>query len=158
MLVERGAEWNFEYVLPLAPGQMAGDLELVVPLEIQMGWSESPVFFCLALETVWGVAKEQCADLMGLLPPYPLEEMMLTRDRCPPDKVVQPCGEFLNMLEVYVDKFCAMAQSGNSEKLRYVSWALLHSIHEVFPPPDVSSLGGEDIISVKKIKAGKGVY
>ena len=31
MSVQRGAEWNFAYVLPPAPGQEPGDVDLVVP-------------------------------------------------------------------------------------------------------------------------------
>ena len=62
------------------------------------------------------------------------------------------------MLEVYVDNFCAMAQSTNAAELRHVSWALLHSIHEVFSLPEISGLGGEDSISLKKLKERESVW
>ena len=64
----------------------------------------------------------------------------------------------MQTLEVYVDEFCAMAQSNNVVVLHHISRALLHSIHEVFSPPEVSGLGGEGSISLKKLKAGEGVW
>ena len=39
--VERGAEWNFAYVLPPVLGQDPEDVELVIPLAVQMGWRDS---------------------------------------------------------------------------------------------------------------------
>jgi hypothetical protein len=45
---EDGAKWNFAYVLPQHPaGQPC---YLVVPTSLQMGWVESPPFFCAASE------------------------------------------------------------------------------------------------------------
>ena len=49
MVVNEADTWNFAYVLsPLKPGD---DIELVIPDALQMGWSESPPFFCAATET-----------------------------------------------------------------------------------------------------------
>ena len=62
------------------------------------------------------------------------------------------------MLEVHVDNFCTLAHSRNADKLCHFSRALLHSIHEVFPPLDISSLGRDDSISIKKLKSGKDVW
>src|SRR5210317_324979 len=42
-----GEEWNFAYVMPQAPGE---PIRLVVPTSLQMGWIESPPFFCTASE------------------------------------------------------------------------------------------------------------
>lgn len=46
MIVEDGKEYNFVYQLP----QRAGDKELhyVVPSSLQMGWTNSPPYFCSA--------------------------------------------------------------------------------------------------------------
>ncbi len=43
-----GQEWNFCYVLPQPPNQ---PVKLVVPTSLQMGWIESPPYFCVASET-----------------------------------------------------------------------------------------------------------
>ncbi len=43
-----GEEWNFAYVLPQEDGK---PVTLVVPTSLQMGWVESPPYFCAAMET-----------------------------------------------------------------------------------------------------------
>ena len=55
MVVAAGAEWNFAYVLPQEPGK---PIKLVVPSALQMGWKESPGYFCSASETARDVAEE----------------------------------------------------------------------------------------------------
>ncbi len=45
---QEGAEWNFAYVLPQAEGE---PVRLVVSTSLQMGWIESPPYFCAASET-----------------------------------------------------------------------------------------------------------
>ena len=49
MIVTREERWNFAYVMPSKPGE---DSMVVVPSALQMGWNESPAFFCAATETV----------------------------------------------------------------------------------------------------------
>ena len=51
----RGEEWNFAYVLPSSIG---GEIILVVPTLLQMGWIESPPYFCAASETARDVAAQ----------------------------------------------------------------------------------------------------
>jgi hypothetical protein len=48
-------EWNFAYVLPQEEGQPT---TLVVPTSLQMGWVESPPYFCAATETSRDIATE----------------------------------------------------------------------------------------------------
>ena len=48
-----GEEWNFTYVLPQAEGE---PIKLVIPTSLQMGWIESPPYFCAASETARDVA------------------------------------------------------------------------------------------------------
>ena len=44
--------WNFTYVLTKSPPKKnINETEIVVPGSIQMGWSESPPYFCAASET-----------------------------------------------------------------------------------------------------------
>jgi hypothetical protein len=64
---EDGAEWNFAYVLPQHPGQPC---YLVVPTSLQMGWVESPPFFCVASEMARDVAQDYCKMATGTLPPH----------------------------------------------------------------------------------------
>jgi hypothetical protein len=50
MAVNADDVWNFAYLLP---GAGPNDpIQLVIPDALQMGWSESPPFFCAATETV----------------------------------------------------------------------------------------------------------
>jgi hypothetical protein len=48
MCCEDGKEWNFTYVLPQRTG---APIWLVVPTSLQMGWVESPPYFCASSET-----------------------------------------------------------------------------------------------------------
>ena len=50
-----GEEWNFSYVLPQAEGEQ---VRLVVLIYLQMGWTESPPYFCAASETARDVAQK----------------------------------------------------------------------------------------------------
>jgi hypothetical protein len=48
-----GDEWNLAYVLPQKEGT---PVTLVIPTSLQMGWVESPPYFCAASETARDVA------------------------------------------------------------------------------------------------------
>ena len=52
---EQGEEWNFAYVLPQKEGE---PIRIVVPTLLQMGWIESPPYFCAASETGRDVAAQ----------------------------------------------------------------------------------------------------
>jgi len=65
--VEEGTEWNFVYVLPQSPGK---PIYLVVPTSLQMGWVESPLFFCTASEMARDVAQDYCETKIDTLPPH----------------------------------------------------------------------------------------
>ena len=54
MVVNEDKAWNFAYVLP--PENDDDPIMLVVPNALQMGWSESPPFFCASTETARDVA------------------------------------------------------------------------------------------------------
>lgn len=73
MVVAAGSEWNFAYVLPQEEGK---PIRLVVPNALQMGWKESPGYFCSASETARDVA-EDLAGFTGKmhdLPHHKLED------------------------------------------------------------------------------------
>jgi hypothetical protein len=66
MDAKEGAKRNFVYVLPQSPGRPS---YLVVPTSLQMGWVESPLFFCAASEMARYVAQDYCKTKLGILPP-----------------------------------------------------------------------------------------
>jgi hypothetical protein len=55
MIVEKKSRWNFAYVLPA--GRPGRPLRLVIPKALQMGWNESPAYFCAATETTRDIAQ-----------------------------------------------------------------------------------------------------
>jgi hypothetical protein len=60
-----GKEWNFAYVLPQNEGKPT---MLVVPTSLQMGWVESPPYFCTAMETARDIITEYTEQPVGTLP------------------------------------------------------------------------------------------
>ena len=71
-----GEEWNFAYVLP----QKEGDpIKLVVPTSLQMGWVESPPYFCAAMETARDITTEYTDMQVGTLPKHKFEEICCGR-------------------------------------------------------------------------------
>ncbi len=68
---QQGEEWNFSYVLPQAAGEPT---RLVVPTSLQMGWVESPPYFCTALETAHDVAVDYINTSIGSLPVHKFED------------------------------------------------------------------------------------
>ena len=62
LMVSDNDAWNFCYIIPPAnPGVSTDEIEIVIPNCIQMGWCESPPFFCAASEMAWDVI----ASLLG---------------------------------------------------------------------------------------------
>ena len=75
----------------------------------------------------------------------------------------QILAEFLAILRVFVDDFMgglAVPPEQESDSIRErFARAVLHSIHAVFPPPEVSGhKGGKDSVSVKKLIKGDGRF
>jgi len=56
MVVSMEDAWNFCCVV--LPGSTDEDPLIVVPTSLQMGWYESPPFFCAATETACNIANE----------------------------------------------------------------------------------------------------
>jgi hypothetical protein len=72
MLVEDNAKGNFAYIMPDPPGS---PVRLVVPLALQMGWAESPAYFCAAAKT-GGDIIHQSVETKQKLPPHVFEAYM----------------------------------------------------------------------------------
>jgi hypothetical protein len=45
-----------------------------------------------------------------------------------------------------------------SAQLEHLSRAMLHAIHSVFPPPTITGHKGEDLIALKKLQQGDGLW
>jgi hypothetical protein len=67
----QGEEWNFCYVWPQAPGEPCC---LVVPTSLQMGWVESPPYFCAALEAARDIAVKYIETTVGGLPAHKFDK------------------------------------------------------------------------------------
>jgi len=154
MINELGKEYNFAFVMPTRDDE---PLQIVVPTSLQMGWVESPPFFCGASETARDVADEYAEAPLGTLPEHPLEggtklaeeELQAMLDEKPSD----PQARLKYLIEVYVDDFIAAAQATSPEELKHIARALLHAIHDVFPEGVFSD--DDQPVSVKKIKKGE---
>jgi hypothetical protein len=148
LLVEPSQKWNFCYVMPDPPGAR---VRIVVPSALQMGWAESPGYFCAATET-----GRDIIDLLlregTELPEHPFERFMQPIDR----PRTSPKGEEHTSIAVYVDDYIlGVVENEDRTLIRRVSRATLHAIHSIFPPPDVSGhVGGKDPISRKKLEKG----
>ena len=83
MVVLAADAWNFCYVLPAGDGKPVDidNTEIVLPHALQMGWCESPLFFCAALETAREVIRLLVRQ-QHELPPHPFENQMQV-DRIP---------------------------------------------------------------------------
>jgi hypothetical protein len=151
MVVEAEDAWNFAYVLPDPPGS---PIRLVVPHALQMGWTQSPAFFCSATETTRDVL-QVLVDTKADLPPHPFSHYMNPDSDRPTKR--QRVGEHeFQMSSVFVDDFIlAAVEDATGMKLQHTGLAALHAIHAIFPPPSISGhVGGKDPISVKKLKKG----
>jgi PAS domain-containing protein len=146
-----GEEWNFCYVLPQPDGEPT---RLVVPTSLQMGWVESPAYFCAASETGRDVASCYAEMELGSLPPHKFTELTQTHD----DFKALPHatdGNFSYFFEAYVDDYMSLAIATSQQQLNHISSALMHGIHDVFPPHEDPD---QDSLSVKKIRKGEGAW
>jgi hypothetical protein len=155
MAVSNEDAWNFTYILPSLNSNISKDeVELVVPNSLQMGWCESPPFFCSGSET----ARDVIAELYNNnnLPAHRIEHDML-RDIMV-DATVPTPNNFITLFEVFVNDFVGYTNHGSSNHLRKVSRAMIHGIHSIFPPPEISKHNGEDPILESKIAKGEGLW
>ena len=150
--------WNFCYVLPPdQPGTTKlDDIKIVVPNSLQMGWCESPPFFCAASETARDVIEALLTEVK--LPGHRLENDMLQHATTEAVDRLHAAAAYVNLLEVFVDDFIAITNNGSTEHLTHLSRAMLHGIHSVFPPPETSGHHGQDPISQKKLDEGEGTW
>ena len=151
MLVAEDDKWNFAYVLPDVPGEPT---QLVIPHALQMGWTESPGYFCAATETGRDIL-QALIDGGTVLPPHVMDPFMAPE--APARRQTSPETERKwQMSAVYVDDYIlAAVEDRTGTTLQRAGRAALHTIHGLFPAPGRSGhQGGKDPISQKKLDAG----
>lgn len=147
-----GEEWNFAYVMPQAPGE---PIKLVVPSSLQMGWVESPAYFCVASETARDVAAWHAERSLGEIPTHKLLAHAMGSDDIKILNTQSTDTSFRYFLDVYIDDFIQLAIPTSQQQLEHIANAVMTGIHEVFPShqqPD------EDPISHKKLGKGDGTW
>ena len=100
MYGKEGQEYNFAYVLLQLGGKQ---VHIVVPTSLQMGWVESPPFFCAASETARDVAQDYCETTIGSIP----HVIGNAEYEALPEQDVNNTT-FWYLLEVYVDDYVAL--------------------------------------------------
>jgi hypothetical protein len=154
--VNNADAWNFCYVLPSHNKNITMDeIELVVPNSLQMGWCESPPFFCSSSETARDVIEALKDDIS--IPPHKFESIMLEEVKDIATKLDNNDGNSVT-LEVFVDDFIGMTNNASLPHLTQLSRAMLHGIHSIFPPPSLTKHDGGDPISEKKLIQGDGTW
>ena len=153
MVVTATNAWNFCYTLPPTEATCPlDDIQIVVPHSLQMGWTESPPYFCSSTETARDII-QWLVEAPSQLPPHPLEHHVC--NTAPSQQDQHPAT---SLVEVYVDDFIIATNDLNKINLQHLARAMLHGIHSIFPPPSVSQHTGEDPISIKKLSGGEGVF
>jgi hypothetical protein len=145
MCYEVGKEWNFTYVLPQHTG---APIRLVVPTSLQMGWVESPPYFCAASETAQDIAMDYANTTVGSLPTHKFTHYTqggADAQQLPPRATQQGRGLHYG-IEVYVDNFMSIVIPISREQLDHVADAIMRGIHDIFPADMVDS---NDSISEK---------
>ncbi len=149
---QAGEEWNFAYVLPQEEGK---PIKLVVPTSLQMGWVESPPYFCAASETARDVAEQYAETRVGSLPTHKFISHAMAGQDVESLPETGGNGPLQYFIDVYVDDFIPMAIATSKEQLEHVATAVMTGIHDVFP---ANVLDTEDPISFKKIMKGEGTW
>jgi hypothetical protein len=149
MVVEPEARWNFAYVMPLAPGE---PIRLVIPRALQMGWNESPAYFCATTETAQDVGQHWIAKNKRLAK-HKMESFTTPAE---PAKRQSTDAPRYQMSAVYVDDYClAAVEDATGTLLKRTARATLHAIHSVFPTPEATGTpDAKDPISEKKLAKG----
>jgi hypothetical protein len=153
---EAGKEYNFAYVLPQEKGK---PIRLVVPTSLQMGWVESPPYFCAATETARDIASTYCDTYVGSLTPHKFIHHVTGEDVDFNALPITSAGSASNnlhyALEVYMDDLMSIVIPTSQQQLQHVATAVMTGIHDVFPANIVDA---NDPISEKKLLKGEGQY
>jgi hypothetical protein len=166
MIVEHGETYNFVFQLP--PRQGDTTKYYVIPGALQMGWKNSPAYFCLGTEAARelirrllaltlhsGIDLEHRHEALCVAPEQPQSEVVAMAAQ----PWVTPTSVEL-FARCFVDDFMnglagdPKRPSRRREQL-WFSRATMHAIHAIFPPPDVTGrVSSKDSISEKKLLKG----
>lgn len=149
---ESGEEWSFSYVLPQEEGKPP---VLVVPTSLQMGWIESPPYFCAASETGRDVAQQYAETPIGSLPPHKFLNYSQGSDAYNSLPPTAPSDDLRYLFEVYVDDYISIAIASSRQQLDHFANAMGHGIHDVFP---TASDPSDDPMAFKKMERGDCLY
>uniref|UniRef100_A0A7S4NFY9 Reverse transcriptase domain-containing protein n=1 Tax=Odontella aurita TaxID=265563 RepID=A0A7S4NFY9_9STRA len=149
MIVSDEDRWNFCYMMP---DPLGSPLRIVVPPALQIGWCKSPAYFASATETGREII-ELLLNAKVELPPQRAEDYMEPEI---PAKLQKSDDGKWRSINVYIDDYClAAVENATGTLLRRISRSALHTIHSIFPPPDVlGQKGGKDSILQKKLERG----
>ncbi len=129
-------------------------VHLVVPTSLQMGWVESPPYFCATTETAQDIATDYLETGIGTQPQHKFEQYATgSTDYTKLPVISEGNSNLRYMLEVYVDDFFSLVIPTSQAQLRHIANAIIKGIHDVFPPDDDN---GNDLISKKKLLKDEG--
>jgi len=137
----------------------------VVPASLQMGWKNSPAYFCSITDLVRKLISRLLATTLttGIKEPHRHDKPALQTSLAEPADWQLP-EDMVVELQVFVDDFMngVAGPPGRASKAKELTWvnrAAMHAIHSVFPPPEVIGHdGGKDSISEKKVKKGDATF
>ncbi len=164
MIVELGMEYNFVYQLPRRPGDTED--HFVIPSSLQMGWKNSPAYFCSATEA----GRELLRRLLALTLDSGIDLPHRFEQHCVPVPIPSELPEWSAptdialLARVFVDDYIngVAGPPDRPERMAQLLWvarATLHSIHSIFPPPEVlEHEGGRDSISERKLEKGDATF
>ena len=89
---------------------------------------------------------------------HPLKSLCVTPHKRKDENIGKNYDNLINQLEVYVYDFIMMSQCVTKQELQGISRQVLHAVHYIFPPPQITGHTGEDPISLKKLKDGDGLW
>ena len=152
---EQGEEWNFAYVQPSTA--RTNNVSLVVPTSLQMGWIESPPYFCAASETARDVASQYAELPRDKWTNHPLLHHTTTHDDYAALPVERSLTDppFQYLLEVYMDDFIEIAIPTCQRDLDHLASATMMGIHDVFPAAPRPT---DDPISSRKLGKGDAAW
>ena len=142
---QQDEEWNFAYVLPQKEGM---PVKLVVPTSLQMGWIESPPYFCAASETGRDVAEQYAETPVGSLENHKFIAHSLHGEDYDSFQGNEGLQGLRYAIEVYVDDYISLVIPRTKDDLKHVANAVMKGIHDVFPPDEADT---NDAISYKKL-------
>ena len=107
----------------------------MVTTSLQMGWIESPTYFCTVSETGRDVAEQYTETPVGSLAEHKFMKLMEVNSEIVELEKKYISKEPLNYtLEVYMDDYIVLAISKSQDQLHHASKKIMTRIHDVFPP------------------------